>query len=139
MLKDLLVYYGVEQPTPCDNGASVVEGMQHELTIWHHRLTLKRIKEGGRVVDSSRLVAAGAPKASAWMMPPPNGTMHPSDGTMRHAHRMRLGLHLLGGSQERRCECGTILQDLTLFMACSVIKGGSRIRRHDLIVKVVAN
>ena len=47
-----------------------------------------KIKEKGRAMDRSRLVAATAPKASAWLMPPPVGVMHPLDETLRHAHRM---------------------------------------------------
>lgn len=95
---------------------------------------LRKIKESGRTIDCYRLAAAAAPKASAWLMPPPVAVMHKSDEILRHSHRMRLCLHLFGGGKVRVCERCQALCDLLHFMSCMVLKGGTCIMRYNLIV-----
>ena len=93
-LKDLIVTYGVDHSTTWDNRDGMMEGIQRKLAIWYQHLTWKRMKDSGSMPHTSRFVAAMVPKVYSWMIHPPKKTMNILDGTMCHAHMMRLGLHI---------------------------------------------
>lgn len=101
----MITYYSVVHPLRICNGASFVVGLQREITSWQHKFTLNKIKDNFGAKDMSGMVAAAAPKASAWLMTPPAAVLHPSDHTLRPYHRMKLGLHLVGGRRDGECEC----------------------------------
>ena len=130
-------FYAVGASVPSYDGTNVVDDLQKKLFKFLNRKKLLKLKINASSTDKARLVAVGAPKASAWMFPPPNGIRHPTNDTVRHAHRLRLGLKLCDSKQNRVCVCGQQLLSYTHFLSCMSIRGGGMTTRHNLVVNIL--
>ena len=116
LLSNVVAYYGVKALSRYKNGTSVVDSLQSEITKMFNTSKIKSIHSKAHVSDLPRLNAITAPKAAIWMVPPPSGIRYPTDSTMIHAHRLRLGLNLEKSKQLRKCVCGFHLKNYSHFV-----------------------
>jgi len=95
LLSKVVAYYGVKAPAPYADGTLVVDNLQTEITKIHNKVKIKSVHTKAQDSDLPRLSAITAPKAAAWMVPPPSEIRYPADSHLLRSHKSGSGKALL--------------------------------------------